>query len=280
MDVKLPEERALILAENFDMDGAEMRAATKKIDAFGTLAKVTGFLAKPKDEAFELIYRERRLQPFWSLACTATCAYERTREHAIKLAPEVRQATVAGEVHALAGHELRLQVLESCREEIRKEAVFDALTGQAAPDLVSRLKFTAQVASAEMLAAAARGGTVVVPPQAKASVVVREVLSGLMGRIEADKMLEETVEFEAIDLYYRPVYAFRYRRNGKEAVVEVDGLTGEAKAGGTTFEAYLGKVLEPRFLLDVGAEAANLFLPGATLVKVIVAKGIEMRQRR
>ncbi len=280
MDVKLPEERALILAENFDMDGAEMRAATKKIDAFGTLAKVTGFLAKPKDEAFELIYRERRLQPFWSLACTATCAYERTREHAIKLAPEVRQATVAGEVHALAGHELRLQVLESCREEIRKEAVFDALTGQAAPDLVSRLKFTAQLASTEMLAAAARGGTVVVPPQAKASVVVREVLSGLMGRIEADKMLEETVEFEAIDLYYRPVYAFRYRRNGKEAVVEVDGLTGEAKAGGTTFEAYLGKVLEPRFLLDVGAEAANLFLPGATLVKVIVAKGIEMRQRR
>ncbi len=280
MDVKLPEERALILAENFDMDGAEMRAATKKVDAFGTLAKVTGFLAKPKDQEFELVYRERRLQPFWSLACTATCAYERTREHAIKLASEVRQATVAGEVHALTGHELRLQVLESCREEIRKEAVFDALTGQAAPDLMSRLKFTAQVASAEMLAEAARGGTVVVPPQAKASVVVREVLSGLVGKIEADKMLEETVEFEAVDLYYRPVYAFRYRRGGKEAVVEVDGLTGEAKVGGATFEAYLGKVLEPRFLLEVGAEAANLFLPGATLVKVIVTKGIEMRQGR
>ncbi len=158
--------------------------------------------------------------------------------------------------------------------------MFDALTGQAAPDLMSRLKFTAQVASAEMLAEAARGGTVVVPPQAKASVVVREVLSGLVGKIEADKMLEETVEFEAVDLYYRPVYAFRYRRGGKEAVVEVDGLTGEAKVGGATFEAYLGKVLEPRFLLEVGAEAANLFLPGATLVKVIVTKGIEMRQGR
>ena len=50
--------------------------------------------------------------------------------------------------------------------------------------------------------------------------------------------------------------------------------------GGATFEAYLGKVLEPRFLLEVGAEAANLFIPGATLVKVLVAKGIDMRQRR
>jgi hypothetical protein len=178
------------------------------------------------------------------------------------------------------GDVLVLSVLDAWREEIRREATYDALSGQAAPELASRLKFTAQLANDEMLAAIAKGGTVVVPPQAKASAVVREMLSGLIGKIEADKVLEETVQFEAIDLYYRPVYAFRYRRNGKEAVVEVDGLTGEAKAGGATFEAYLGKVLEPRFLLDVGAEAANIFLPGATLVKVIVAKGIEMRQGR
>ncbi len=280
MDVKLPDERVLILAETFDMEGAEMRAATRKVDAFGTLAKMAGFLAKPKDEEFELVYRERRLQPFWSLACTAVCAYERTRQHSIKLAPEVRQATVAGEVHALDGPDLVLAVLETCREEIRKETTYDALSGQAAPDLAGKLKFTAQLANEDALAAAAKGGTVVVPPQAKASVVVREVLSGMIGKIEADKVLEETVEFEAVDLYYRPVYAFRYRRGGKEAVVEVDGLTGEAKPGGATFEAYLGKVLEPRFLLDVGAEAANIFLPGATLVKVIVTKGIEMRQGR
>ncbi len=280
MDVKLPDERVLILGETFDMEGAEMRAATRKIDAFGTLAKMAGLLAKPKDQEFELVYRERRLQPFWSIACTAVCAYERTRQHSIKLAPEVRQATVAGELHAVTGHELTLQVLETCREEMRREATYDALSGQAAPDLAGRLKFNSEVASEERLAAAAKSGTVVVPPQAKASVVVREVLSGLIGKIEADKMLEETVTFDTIDLYYRPVYAFRYRRGGKEAVVEVDGLTGEAKAGGATFEAYLGKVLEPRFLLDVGAEAANLFLPGATLVKVIVAKGIEMRQGR
>jgi|WetSurMetagenome_2_1015567.scaffolds.fasta_scaffold92124_1 hypothetical protein len=280
MDVKLPEERVLILAENFDMEAAEMRAASKKVDAFGTLAKMAGFLAKPKDEEFELVYRERRLQPFWSLACTAVCAYERTREHSVRLAPEVRQATVAGEVHAIPNHELVLSVLETCREELRKEALFDALTGQPAPELAGRLKFAAQAAGDAMLEAAAKGGTVVVPPQAKASVVLREVLSGLMGKIEADKVLEETVQFEAVDLYYRPVYAFRYRRGGKEAVVEVDGLTGEARAGGATFEAYLGKVLEPRFLLEVGAEAANIFLPGATLVKVIVAKGIEMRRGR
>ncbi len=110
--------------------------------------------------------------------------------------------------------------------------------------------------------------------------VVREVLSGLMGRIEADKVLEETVAFDRLDICYRPIYAFRYRRQGKEAVLEVDGVTGEVKLGGSTFEALLGKVLEPRFLLEVGAETVNLFIPGATLVKVLVAKGMDMRERK
>ena len=280
MDVRLPEERVLVLPDNFDIEAAEMRAAAKKIDAFGTLAKMAGLLSRPKDDEFELVYRERRLQPFWSLSCTAVCAYERTREHSVRVGAEVREIALAGEVYPAVAQQVTLSVLESCREETRKEALFDALTGHPAPELASRMKTPGTLADEATLAALVHAGTVVAPPQAKASVVVREVLAGMIGKIEADKVLEETVVFDAVDLCYRPVYAFRYRRQGKEAVVEVDGITGEARAGGATFEAYLGKVLEPRFLLEVGAEAANLFIPGATLVKVLVAKGIDMRQGR
>ncbi len=280
MDVRLAEERVLLLPDHFDMPSAEDRAGARKIDAFGTLAKMAGFLSRPRPEEFELVYKERRLQPFWSLTCTAVCAYERTREHPLRLAPEVREATVCGAVHPVVNQAIAVTVMEACREEIRKEALFDALTGQAAPDLAAKLKYPAAATSRDALATLAENGTVVVPPQATASAVVRETLSGMVGRIEADRVLEETVTFDAIDLYYRPVYAFRYRRQGKEAVVEVDGLTGEAKPGGATFETYLGKVLEPRFLVDAGVEAANLFFPGATLVKVIVAKGMEMRKGR
>ena len=49
---------------------------------------------------------------------------------------------------------------------------------------------------------------------------------------------------DTVDLLYRPVYAFRYRHAGKEAVIEFDGFTGDARAGGDTFEQYLGKVLD------------------------------------
>ena len=279
MDVHLAEERMLVLQDQFNMDHAEGRASTKRIDAFGALARVAGFLSRPKDDEFELVYREHRLQPFWRVACTFVSAYERKRDHTLKLPPEVRQLSIAGESHPAVDHQVTLHVLETCREEMKRDLYFDALTGQPVTELSSRLRFPTIPATEDSLAQSTEKGTVVVPPQATSSVVVREVLGSLVNKIKADKVLEETVTFEAIDLYYRPVYAFRYRRQGKEAVVEFDGLTGELKTGGATFETYVGKILDTRFLLDAGAEVANLFVPGATLVKVLVAKGMELRGR-
>jgi hypothetical protein len=123
-------------------------------------------------------------------------------------------------------------------------------------------------------------GVVIIPPEARASAVVRDVVAGAIGKIDADEVTEELVRVEAIELYYRPVYAFRYRRLDKEAVVEVDALTGETKTGGATFEAYLGKALDPIFLLDIGAEAVNMVIPGANLAKMVLVKGIEARRKR
>ena len=42
-----------------------------------------------------------------------------------------------------------------------------------------------------------------------------------------------------------------------------------------TFEQYLGKVLEPRFLLDAGVEAVNLFVPGTQLARIVVQHGVK-----
>ncbi len=279
MDVHLAEERMLVLQDQFNMDHAEGRASTRKIDAFGALAKVAGFLSRPKDEEFELVYREHRLQPFWRVACHFVSAYERKRDHTVKMPPEVRQVSILGNLFQVADGQIAVPALETCREEIRRDLYFDALTGQVVADLSARLRFPTIPATEESLAQFTEKGTVVVPPQATSSVVVREVLGSLVNKIKADKVLEETVTFEAIDLYYRPVYAFRYRRQGKEAVVEFDGLNGEVKTGGATFESYVGKILDTQFLLDAGAEVANLFVPGATLVKVLVAKGLDLRSR-
>jgi hypothetical protein len=100
------------------------------------------------------------------------------------------------------------------------------------------------------------------------------VVSSAIGRIEADRILEERVLVDAVDLIYRPVYAFRYRHGTKEAVIEFDGLTGDTGADGATFEQFLGKALEPKFLLDVGVEAVNILVPGTQLARIVVQHGV------
>ncbi len=280
MDVAIAEERILVFADRVGAEVAEAKAWGRRVEAFGTLARMSGLLARPKDEEFELVYREKRLQPFWRIASRSLCRYERDRTYPIVLSPEVTGVVIDGQPRAIDGHRTTVSGRESCEEESRRQVLVDALTGAESLALAALLDFPAETADAAQLAALAAENTVVVPPQVKASGLVRDAVAKAIGKIDADQILEERVDLEAVDLCYRPVYAFRYRRAGKEAVVEVDGLTGEAAIAGKTFEQHLGKMLEPKFLLDIGAEAANLFIPGATVAKLAIVKGLELHEKR
>lgn len=281
MDVEIAEERIVALTDRFNLDQAEGRAWSRRADAFGTVAKLGGLLNRSASEDYECVYRERRLQPFWHLRATAVAEYERTRSYAVTVSPGVRTVRALGETIPVEAGQLRFSGLETCREETSREYHFDGLTKADSPTLAAYLKFPGTTTDAEELATAARAGTVVVPPEFKASALVREVVAAAIGKIDADRVIEERVTVDVVDLVYRPVYAFRYRHGGKEAVIEFDGLTGDIRADGSTFEQYFGKVLEPRFLLDVGVEAVNIIVPGAQLVRIVVEHGAkQMAQRR
>lgn len=183
---------------------------------------------------------------------------------------------IDGRDRVVDAHKTTVTGRESCEEETHRQVLVDGLSGAEVLGLAAYLDFASTEADAALLASLAAQNTVVVPPQVKASGLVRDAVAKAIGKIDADQIQEETVTLEMVDLYYRPVYAFRYRRAGKEAVVEVDALTGDASVAGTTFEQHLGKIMEPKFLLDIGAEAANLFIPGATVAKLAIVKGLEL----
>jgi hypothetical protein len=278
--VELTEERIFRIRPRITQDDAETRAWARRTDAFGAFSKVAGLLSKPRDEDFSIVYREQRLQPFWRCVAASTCAYERTRTYELKVLQPVQNVTIGGiTVPAQAGT-IRVPGLEACREEGRREAFFDGLAKPSRAEFASCLQHGFAEVSPDDLAQASGEGIVVVPPETRASAVVREVVAGAIGKIEADRVTEELVRVEAIELYYRPVYAFRLRRLDKEAVVEVDGLTGEARTGGATFEALLGKAIDPIFLLDIGAEAVNMVVPGVNLAKMVLVKGLEARRKK
>ncbi|MHB0857800.1 MAG: hypothetical protein ACYC5M_09540 [Anaerolineae bacterium] len=282
MEISVADERALLLKEQLSLDQAEGRAWSHKAEAFGTLVRVTSLLQRPKDSDFQLLYKEFRYQPFWHIVCHAVYRYTRRRQFPFDSGPEVFSLTIDGKDYATEDGRLSLSGVEHCREDARQELYVEGITGERVPALANYLQYAATEIPRDDLDEFAPSGTIVVPPQARASGIVREVLAGMIKNVQADQILEETVQVERVDLYYRPVYAFQYRwvPRDKEAIVEYDGLTGDLQSGGKTFKQYMGKVLDPEFLFDVGAEAADLMLPGGGLAVMLARKGLDAARNR
>ena len=57
-------------------------------------------------------------------------------------------------------------------------------------------------------------------------------------------------------------------------MVEFDGVTGEVRPGGSTFEQFIGKRIDAAFLLNAGVEAAGLFIPGARLAEIVISRSL------
>ncbi|MCP4427994.1 MAG: hypothetical protein GY803_26205 [Chloroflexi bacterium] len=279
----MADERALLLKESLSLEQAEGRAWGVKLDAFGRMAKMTGLLQRPKDDDFELIYKEHRYQPFWHVICRARYVYERRREFSLTTSgPEVERVTFDNGEYEAANGRIILIGTEHCREEPQREIFLDGYTGEEIPALIDYLQSPANEIPVNYLDELTEQGVIVVPPQGRATAVVRDVLLGILKSVRADRILEDHVEIERVDLYYRPIYAFQYRWKSKhrEAILEYDGVTGKLQTDGKTFQQYMGKILDPEFLFDVGADTIDLLVPGGGIAMKLARKGIDVAKKR
>jgi hypothetical protein len=120
----------------------------------------------------------------------------------------------------------------------------------------------------------------VVPPQIGAAAVMRQVMSEVIKPVQnAHNILEESVTVEALELNYRPVYAFEYQwaAKAKQVVVEFDPLTGEITSGGRKLSDQVKSIkgmMSRDLLFDVTADALGMVVPGSNiaikLVKAVV----------
>jgi hypothetical protein len=137
MNVELAEERILLLPDKLGAQQSEGRAWSKRTDAFGAFAKLGGFLNKPKDEDYEVVYRELRLQPFWRLSASSTYVYERQRPHKLKVGVEVEAISLGEQKYPAANREVTVTVTECCNESTQRDWLFDGITKKAEPTLKS-----------------------------------------------------------------------------------------------------------------------------------------------
>ena len=281
MEITIVEQKVFLLPEVITPDQARERAWDKKSAAF--VSGFTGLFSKPKTEDVEVTYSEKRYEPFWYVLCQGHYAYDRSARFAVKATgPEVKRVTVAGQEYCLVDDKKHgaqvffLPGVEHCHEDFSKDACYNALSGERA-DGSEMLKYSRQEVSLENFTPEG----IVVAPETRASFVVRSLLQEMIKPLQADKIIEERVVIERVELYYRPLYAFEYRWITKDrtAVTEFDGLTGQMRANGKTLRQSISARLSRDLLFDLGADVLGMVVPGGSIAVKLTKAAIDSSKK-
>jgi len=282
MQINVANQRIFLFTDQTTPKEAEGKAWEKKIDSFGTLNKFSSFLSRPTETDFELIYKEHRYEPFWHVVANSRYVYDRNTSYQVPTqGDEVRSVSMYETDHKVSNGHVHFPVVEHCVQETQEEVLVDGVTGKNNPKLKSYLSLSPKQVTGKLEKLTAKD-SIVVPPQSRVSSIMRDALAKMIKGIQADKIFEESVKVEYVDLYYHPIYAFKFlwKSKNKEAIVEIDGLTGEVATGNRVFQEYLGKVLDQNFLFDLGADAAGMLIPGGSIAVKIAKKYIDDRKKK
>jgi len=280
VEIQLAPERLFVLEDRLSSSEAEARAQEKRATAFGS--GIGSLLQRPKTEDIVLVASERRLEPFWHVAARATYDYERRRDYNVPpSAPEVHAITVDGVRYELStasgARGFRMIALEHCHDEFRHDVFVDGTNGESVADGDSMIDNPkVEVGDPATLS---NDGTIVVPPEQRASFVVRKALSEVMKPVQADRILEESIALEVTDLFYRPVraYEFMWQGRDKSGVIEIDTITGQFRQGKALVHQIRG-ILSRDLLFDVGADTVGLFVPGGSIAVKLAKAAIDAKK--
>jgi hypothetical protein len=279
MEIHLAEEHAYYFVPEISLAAAREKVEKKKTSLvagmFGTL------ISRPNPAEIQLISTENRLEPFWVVTAASHTAYDRQQVYTIPIkGEEVRGVSVLGQNLKLSSKgtpSFTLHGVEHCVEEHRVKRFFDGLSGQKA-DLSRYESFTkTEITDLENFAP---DGMLAVPPQSKATAIIRQVLGEVIQPVTKAQIIhEERVDIESLELIFRPVYAFEYEwaSKRKHVIVEFDALLGDARSGGKKWNDQIKGILTRDLFFDVTADAVGMLVPGGgiavRLVRAVVDRG-------
>ncbi|MCC4766299.1 hypothetical protein FXW07_06635 [Methanosarcina sp. DH1] len=272
MDKTTGKEQIFRLLPKYDMEHALRTAWDKKVSIFSK--GLVSLISRPKPEEIKITDQNYLYEPFWHIKCNVHYEYDRTRDYNFSiLDPEVKSVTIDGKDYSVAttSRQFTIMGIEHCITEGSKEVIFDAVSRQEKHDWEKYLLFEKE--SVNDVPEVSTDGSTYVSPEMLPKAAVQQVFSSLPQPIRPDTTPEEKKDVSIVNLYFRPVYVFEYKweRNGKTAVAEFDGLTGEMTfVGDITLRQKIEKVMTRDLFFDISTEAANLVIPGSGIaVRVI-----------
>jgi hypothetical protein len=282
MDVHLAPAHVYTLNPTIEFESTKQQAIDKRLGVVG--GGLGGLFSRPKPEEVDLAYSEIRLEPFWHLVCVVRYVFERNKTFNVAVTgPEVRKVTLLGQEFEVAAPQpaqggggllqqigiggaarnFSLSGTEYCVDENRQERFLDAANVgqvvQLGAEYVKKDKTELTDLSALTSAEA-----VVLPPQSSATQIVKTLLTTMIKQIQADKVLEDAVHIETLDLYFRPVYAFElnWHTKNKTGVAEFDAVTGNLIAG-KVVRTKSETPINREALFDINASTVASLVPSA-----------------
>jgi hypothetical protein len=278
MDIQLAEQKIFALTEKITVEQARLRAMDRRTGLFNT--GMNALLQRIKPEEVELLAMQKRWEPFWNVICARHLVYDRTRKFSVSVTgPEVQSVTVNEVDYPVVNRAIGFTAVEHCREEDRQQMFFDGISGDA--QNLSSLIGDSRMEVTDLADFTARDNTIVVSSEVRASYVMRQALQTMLKPVQADVIFEESVNVEAIDLYYRPLFAFefRWKTKDKTAVAEIDGLTGEMR-NAKSLRQQMNLPVSRDTLFDIGADTVGMLVPGANIAVKLVKVAIDYNTKK
>jgi hypothetical protein len=278
MDIHLAEQKIFALPEKITVEQARLRAMDRRTGLFTT--GMNALLQRIKPEEVELLAMQKRWEPFWNVICARHLVYDRTRKFSVSVTgPEVQSITVNEVDYPAVNRAIGFAAVEHCREEDQQQMFFDGISGTA-QDLASLIG-DSRMEVTDLADFTARDNTIVVSSEVRASYVMRQALQTMLKPVQADVIFEESVNVEAIDLYYRPIFAyeFRWKTKDKTAVAEIDGLTGEMR-NAKSLRQQMNIPITRDALFDIGADTVGMLVPGANIAVKLVKVAIDYNTKK
>ncbi|HXS73148.1 MAG TPA: hypothetical protein VN725_03825 [Rhodanobacteraceae bacterium] len=262
------EEKICVFDDVYNEVSARAQAEHEKAGAFGMLARMK-LWDRPKDADISLASTEKRYEPFWQALATRRTLYKRKTVYKVRI--EHAHATavelLGQKLPVDAKRELSLPALEDCERVTALSEYFDGLhrptPEKALADFAGNFSFREVGDSGEPN---------FIAPTVTAASILQQVKSRLSAAIEADQIDTDEINFQALNLLYRPVYAFQFVWKDKQGVIEIDGLTGRANKEGNMLGSAVRKLGSRDALFDLGADFAGMVLPGGTIMVKLIDK--------
>ncbi|HET6911960.1 MAG TPA: hypothetical protein VFH71_01310 [Rhodanobacteraceae bacterium] len=262
------EEKICVFDDVYNDVSARAQAEHEKVGAFGMLARMK-LWDRPKDTDITLAKSEKRYEPFWLAKAERRTVYKRKANYKLRIehADAAAVELLGQKLDVDARRELHLPALEHCERVTPLSEYFDGLHRPNSEKLLA--DFAGNYAFREVTDSSEPH---FIAPTVTAASVLQQVKSRLAAPVEADQIDSDEIDLHALDLLYRPVYAFQFAWKDKLGVIEIDGLSGRVNKEGSMLGNAVRKLGSRDALFDLGADFAGMVLPGGTIMVKLIDK--------